>query len=185
MPLLTHKFDVKQYHRMGETGILNPEYHLELIEGEVVVMSPIGLKHMVTINRLNRFLGKRVGDRGILSIQNPIRLNDYSEPQPDVVILRLQDDMYAGKFPEAEDVLLLIEVADSSLKSDREVKLPLYAKHQIPDVWIANLESDVLEIYRQPENGIFSQKIVISQKDKQFLPLAFSDLFLTLSDIYG
>jgi len=93
--------------------------------------------------------------------------------------------MYAGKFPEAEDVLLLIGVAESSLKCDREVKLPLYAKHQIPDVWIANLESDVLEIYRQPENGIFSQKIVISQKDQQFSPLAFSDLFLTLPDIYG
>ncbi|CAN1210460.1 Putative restriction endonuclease domain-containing protein [Tumidithrix helvetica PCC 7403] len=185
MQQLTHKFDVEQYQLMGKAGIFHPEARLELIEGEIVIMTPIGLRHAVTINRLARFFNNAVQSEGVISIQNPIRLPDYSEPQPDITILLPRDDFYAGKFPQAEDTLLLIEVADSSLKYDRTTKLSLYAEYSIPEYWIANLESDILEIYRQPQNKSYLQQTLIDSSVISFSPIAFPKITMTLKDIYG
>jgi len=185
MQLLTYKFDVKQYQQMGKTGIFHPESRVELIEGEIIVMPPNGLKHIATINRLNYFLHNAIKEKGIISIHNSIRLPDYSEPQPDIVILRPRDDFYADKFPEAEDVLLLIEVADSSLRYDQTNKLRLYAEYGILEYWIANLEREIVEIYRQPLNKAYLQQTLIDTPDNAFAPISFPEMVLTLKDIFG
>ncbi len=185
MQLLTHKFDVEQYQLMGKAGIFHPEAHVELIEGEVVVMTPIGLKHSVAINRTSHFFHKNIQFNGIISIQNSIRLPDYSEPQLDIAILRSRDDFYAHKFPQAEDVLLLIEVADSSLKYDQTTKLALYAKYGILEYWIANLERNVLEIYRQPQNQNYLKRSIIDTDSIAFSAIALPEIRMTLKDIYG
>lgn len=185
MQLLTHKFDVEQYQQMGKAGIFHPESRVELIEGEIIVMTPIGLKHSVTINRTASFLYSKVQLSGVISIQNSIRLPDYSEPQPDIVILNPRDDFYAEKFPQAEDVLLLIEVADSSVRYDQTAKLSLYAKYGILEYWIANLERNVLEIYREPQNLNYFKQTVVDTNLISFSPIAFPEMTMTLRDIYG
>lgn len=144
---------VDEYHRLAETGILPPESRVELIEGEVIAMSPIGAGHAGKVNRLHHLLLQLAGDRVVVSSQNPIRLSDRSEPQPDLAVLLPRADYYEGGLPTPSDVLLLIEVADSSLRFDREVKLPLYARHGIPAVWIVDLAGGAVEVYGEPGPG--------------------------------
>jgi Uma2 family endonuclease len=121
----------------------------------------------------------------VISIQNSIRLPDYSEPQPDIVILKPREDFYEEKFPQAEDVLLLIEVADSSLKYDRTTKLSLYSEYGILEYWIANLERNILEIYRQPQGKSYLKRTLIDSATIPFAPIAFPEMSMTLRDIYG
>jgi Uma2 family endonuclease len=185
MELTTYKFTTEEYQLMGKAGILHPEARVELINGEIIVMSPTGLKHSVVINRLTRFLVKKIDEAGIVSVQNPFRIPDYSEPQPDILILRPRDDFYANKFPIPEDILLLIEVADSSLRYDQTIKLSLYAEHRIPEYWIVNLERDILEIYRQPQNKSYLKQTLIDNPQVTFAPIAFPEITMTLKDIYG
>jgi len=185
MELTTYKFTTAEYQLMGKAGILHPEARVELINGEIIVMSPTGLKHSVVINRLTRFLVKKIDEAGIVSVQNPFRIPDYSEPQPDILILRPRDDFYANKFPLPEDILLLIEVADSSLRYDQTIKLSLYAEHRIPEYWIVNLERDILEIYRQPQNKSYLKQTLIDNPQVTFAPIAFPEITMTLKDIYG
>jgi Uma2 family endonuclease len=185
MELTTYKFTTEEYQLMGKAGILHPEARVELINGEIIVMSPTGLKHSVVINRLTRFLVKKIDEAGIVSVQNPFRIPDYSEPQPDILILRPRDDFYANKFPMPEDILLLIEVADSSLRYDQTIKLSLYAEHRIPEYWIVNLERDILEIYRQPQNKSYLEQTLIDNPQVTFAPIAFPEITMTLKDIYG
>lgn len=185
MQLMTHKFTTEEYQLMGKANIFHPEARLELISGEIIAMSPIGLKHSVIINRLTHFLVKHIDDMGVISVQNSLRISDYSEPQPDIVILKPRDDFYAGKFPQAEDVLLLIEVADSSLQYDRTTKLTLYAEYGILEYWIANLERDIIEIYRQPQNKSYLKQSLIDTAGIPFAPIAFPEMTMTLKEIYG
>lgn len=146
-----HKIDVDAYHRMGEAGILGEDDRVELIDGELIDMAPIGQDHAATVNRLNEALVMACAGRAIVSTQNPVRLDRLSEPQPDFAIFRARADFYAtGRRPGPADVLLLVEVADSSLRFDSKVKLPLYAKAGIPEVWIVNLGRRVLSMHRQP-----------------------------------
>ena len=185
MQLLKYKFDVEQYQQMGKAGIFHPENRVELIEGEIIVMPPNGLKHIATINRLNYFLHNTIKEKGIISIHNSIRLPDYSEPQPDIAILHPRDDFYADKFPEAEDVLLLIEVADSSLRYDQTKKLRLYAEYEILEYWIANVEREIVEIYHQPNGKAYLKQTLIDSPDSAFTPIAFPAIVMTLKDIFG
>jgi Uma2 family endonuclease len=186
MAQMIYKFTAEEYQLMGKAGIFHPEARVELINGEIIIMSPIGLKHSVTINRLSRYLFDRINtNQGIISVQNSFRIPDYSEPQPDIVILRPREDFYAHKFPLPEDILLLIEVADSSLKYDQTTKLSLYAEHHIPEYWIANLERDILEIYRQPQNQSYLKQTLIDSAVIPFAPIAFPEIKMTLKDIYG
>jgi len=186
MELTTYKFTTEEYQLMGKAGVFHPEARVELINGEIIVMSPIGLKHTVTINRLLRYLFDCIKvEQGIISVQSPFRIPDYSEPQPDILILRPRDDFYANKFPLPEDILLLIEVADSSLRYDQTIKLSLYAEHRIPEYWIVNLERDILEIYRQPQNKSYLKQTLIDNPQVTFAPIAFPEITMTLKDIYG
>ncbi len=150
------KLDIWEYHRMGEFGIFGEGDRVELIEGELVQMTPIGSGHSGTINGTTRALVRAVGDQAIVSVQNPVRLGDHSEPEPDFLLLRPRADDYRLRTPVADEVLLLIEVADSSLRYDRAVKLPLYARHGIPEVWIVDLAANTVEWFRHPEGESYA-----------------------------
>jgi Uma2 family endonuclease len=142
---------VAEYHRMGEVGILTRDDRVELIEGELIAMSPIGSVHAGTTNTLTRRLVRVVGDRGIVAVGNPVQLDDLSEPQPDFAVLKPRDDDYRRATPRPDEVLLIIEVADSSLAYDRNVKRSLYARHGIPEFWIVNIVAGEVEVCRSPE----------------------------------
>ena len=142
------RFTVHDYHRMGEAGILHEDDRVELIEGELVEMTAIGTRHFSCVNRLTRMLVMSVGDEAIVSVQNPVKLNEYTEPQPDLTVIRLRD--YRESLPGPEDVLLLIEVSDTTLAYDRGMKLPLYARAGIREVWIVDLPGETIERYTDP-----------------------------------
>ena len=142
------RFTVHDYHRMGEAGILHEDDRVELIEGELVAMAAIGTRHFSCVNRLNRLLVMNVGDEAIVSVQNPVRLNEHTEPQPDLTVIRPRD--YRESLPMPEDVLLLIEVSDTTLAYDRGVKLPLYAKAGIREVWNVDLPGEAIGRYTGP-----------------------------------
>jgi len=148
-----HRFTVADYHRMAEAGILNEDSRVELIRGQIVDMAPIGAPHFGMVIRLNRLLSAALTGQALISVQNPIRLDDGSEPQPDIAVLRPRADDYATGTLSPGDVLLVIEVADTSLAVDRAVKAPLYAESGIAEYWIINLVEGVVEVYRQPEGG--------------------------------
>ncbi len=150
-------FSVDDYYRMLEAGILTEDDRVELIEGEVIRMSPIGKFHASCVNRLNAMLGRLVGRSAIVSVQNPVRLNDFSEPQPDIALLKPRDDFYSSAHPTADDVLLIIEVADTTAQYDRMVKIPLYALSGIPEVWLVDLGRDLIEVYARPSGGRYQE----------------------------
>ncbi len=151
LPPLTHyRFTVDEYHRMAEAGILTEDDRVELLDGEIVAMSPIGSSHSGCINALTELLTHGLIRRASISVQNPVRLDRYWEPQPDLAVLRPRSDHYRSALPGPADVLLLIEVADSTVEFDRGIKAPLYARHGIPELWIVNLPADRIEVYRDP-----------------------------------
>lgn len=152
-----HRFTVADYYRMAEAGIFNEDSRVELIRGQIVDLPPIGAPHFAAVNRLNRLLVQAVDDRAIVSVQNPVRLDDGSEPEPDIALLRPRADDYATAIAGADDVLLIVEIADSSLRDDRAVKAPLYAEGGIPEYWIVNLVERVVEVHRQPAGGRYVQ----------------------------
>jgi Uma2 family endonuclease len=141
---------------MGAAGIFSEDDRVELIEGEVIRMSPIGSRHAACVDRIvNALLGRFAGHGVIVRVRNPIRLDEYSEPQPDVALLHPRDDFYAGEHPTPADVLLLVEVADTSIEYDRVIKVPLYARAGIPEVWLVDLTKETIELYAQPLNGAY------------------------------
>ncbi len=141
---------VDDYHRLVEVRILGAHDRVELLDGQIVEMSPIGPRHASRVNHLARLLYRTLGDAVILGVQNPVALGGRSEPQPDIAVLKPRADAYSTAHPGPEDVLLVIEVADTSLESDRDVKLGLYAAAGIPEAWLLDLENDVIEVHRQP-----------------------------------
>lgn len=150
-------FNVTEYYRMIEAGILSESDRVELIDGEVIEMSPIGSRHAACVDRVNQLLNRLAGESTIVRVQNPIRLNEHSELQPDLCLLQPRSDFYQHGHPMPADVLLVAEVADSSVRYDREVKLPLYAQVLIPEVWIVNLPAEVVEVYSQPSGGKYQK----------------------------
>lgn len=142
---------------MAAAGIFSEDDRVELIEGEIVEMNPIGSRHAACVGRLTKLLERIAGDVSIVWVQNPVQVNDYSEPLPDVALLRPRDDFYAQANPQAADVLLIIEVADSSVGYDRGIKLPLYAGAAIPEVWLVNLPDETIEIYRLPLGNSYQE----------------------------
>ena len=151
-------FTVRDYSRMLETGILTEDDRVELIDGEVRLMSPIGPLHVAIVNRLTALLTRQLGDQAIVSVQNPIQLNDYSEPQPDLTVLAPRADFYSTALALPDDVLLVIEVADSSLEYDRDEKLPRYAASGIAEVWIIDVSSGSVEQYSAPRGDHYGTK---------------------------
>ena len=148
-----HLLSVSDYYRMAQAGILTEDEHVELINGELFDMAPIGSFHADFIDRLARLFFKQADDSVRVRIQNPIHLSDFAEPEPDIALVK--DNNYRQQHPSAKDVLLLVEVADTSLHYDLTIKLPLYAKHQIPEVWVCNLKEKRLDIYQQPDNDYY------------------------------
>jgi Uma2 family endonuclease len=144
------RFTVTNFQQMVDAGILQEDDRCELLNGEIVNMSPIGRRHASKVNRLAQLFHEIARGTLIVSTQNPIELGPFSQPEPDIGLLRWQDDFYESGHPKAEDVYLLIEVADSTLETDRNIKLPLYAQTGIVEVWIVNLQDNVIEVYRQP-----------------------------------
>ena len=142
------RFTVHDYHRMAEAGILHEDDRVELIEGEIVEMTPISAHHASVVRKLNRVLGQQVGDEFLVDVQNPVRLDERTEPQPDLAVIRARD--YRRSLPGPEDVLLVIEVSDTTLAYDRNVKLSLYARAGVPEVWIPDLGNEALECHTEP-----------------------------------
>ncbi len=149
---------VDEYYRMGEVGLIAPDERVELIEGEIIDMAPIGSDHAGLVNRLTRLLAKAVMDKAILSVQNPVRLNNRSEPEPDFAILKFRADDYRKQHPTPADTLLIIEVSNISERFDREIKLPLYSNHGIPEIWIISIEHKTLSIYHSPSGDRYQHE---------------------------
>lgn len=147
---------------MMEAGILLEGDRIELLDGEIVEMTPIGPRHVSCVARLHRLLLQALSDGAFISSQGVVRLDRFSEPQPDVIVLRPRDDDYATGHPAPEETLLVVEVADSSLRFDRGIKLPLYAAAGVPEVWIVDLEHDRVEIHRSPEDGAFTDSVTVT-----------------------
>ena len=143
-------FTVADYYYLAEVGILHEDDRVELIDGEILLMSPIGSRHAACVNMLSSKFSELTGEGSIVAVQNPISLNDDTEPQPDIALLRHRDDFYADAHPGPDDILLVVEVSDTSLDYDREKTTNSYAKHSIPEVWIASLSDDWVERYRNP-----------------------------------
>ncbi len=144
-------FNVDEYYRLAEKGILSDDERVELIHGEIFEKSPKGSRHIACVNRLNSILSKMPDESGILSVQNPISIDEFSEPEPDIAILKFREDFYQNEKPKAQDVLLLIEVCDSSVEADKWIKLPLYAFAGIQEVWLVDLSSDRVTSYTEPK----------------------------------
>jgi len=177
-----HRWTVAEYHRMAEVGLLHEDWRVELIDGEIIEMAPIGSFHGGNVNRLIRLFSKVVGDKAIIAAQNPVVLSGYAEPQPDLAILRWREDDYEQSNPHPEDVLLLIEVSDSTLKYDRDVKVPLYANHGIPEVWLLDLQRKQLEIYRDPAHGQYRQRDC--RRAGQIAPILCPDAVIDLAELF-
>ena len=183
--LKRRRFTLDEYHRMGEAGILGEDDRVELIEGEIIEISPIGSRHAGTVARIHHLFSTRLGDRAVVWSQNPLLLvRHQSEPQPDVMLLAPRADFYAGALPEPPDVRLLVEVADSSLLYDRRTKFPLYARSGVSEAWLVDLDSGRVEVHRGPSGAGYRDVRVVGA-DERLSPLAFPDLTVTLRDLIG
>ena len=177
-------FTADEYHKLGDAGVLSEDDRVELIDGELVEMSPIGRRHAACVNRLTRIFTRFVGDSSIVSVQNPLALVQRSEPQPDVMLLRPRADFYASGHPGPSDVLLIIEVAESSVEFDREVKIPRYAETGVIEVWLVDLTAGEILIHRNPAAGGYADVQSISSGVLP-APQGFPGLRLTTKDILG
>jgi len=180
---LKRLFTRDEYYAMAEAGILKPEDRVELIEGEIYRMTPIGNPHAGCVNRLvHRFSALTNAERAVLSPQNPVSLTDISEPQPDISLLRPRADFYGEAHPMPEDVLLLVEVADSSVGYDRYTKIPLYALCGIPEVWLVDLGKNVLEVHRSPSRDGY-RNVQRFRRGDRIAPQAFPDFEIAVESI--
>jgi Uma2 family endonuclease len=176
------RFTREEYHRMAEAGILHEDDRVELIEGEIVQMTPIGRRHAACVAELNHLLLPAVGQRARLWPQNPIALPDDTEPRPDIALLRPRADSYFQDDARPEDVLLLVEVADTSQCYDRLVKLPLYGRAGVPEVWIVDLPGEVVEVHRRPTPSGYAQVERVG-RGGTVAPAAFPDIVLAVDAI--
>ncbi len=172
----------REYYKMAEVGILKSEDNLELINGEIIEMSPIGSKHPAYIDLLDELLKDLLGKRVQVRVQSSVRLDNYSEPEPDIMVLKRRKDFYFNRIPTPKDVYLVIEVADSTLEKDRKIKVPLYAKAGIPEYWILNIPDSQLECYSLPKSGKY-QKETIVKNNQNIIFYAF-DLSIKATTIF-
>ncbi|MEG3876396.1 Uma2 family endonuclease [Microcoleus sp. herbarium7] len=177
-------FTVQEYHLMGEAGILGEDDRVELIEGEIVQMAAIGTRHASCVKRLLRQFSVIPHDQAIIGVQDPIQLNEHTEPQPDVVLLQFRLDYYETAHPIASEVLLLVEVSNSTVDFDRDVKVPNYARSAIQEVWLWELEINCLEVYRCPTaNGYTSMQKF--ERGEMVAPLTFPEFEVSVDFILG
>ncbi len=165
-----HRLTVEQYHRMVEAGVIVPDARVELIEGNVIEMAPIGPRHHAAVIRLTRLLAQALNDRAILSTRLPIRLDDMTETKPDLAIYKRCDDFYANALPTGTDALLVIEISDTQLDYDVRVKGPLYARHGVPAYWIFDLPARALRYFRAPRGDAYTDVMALETPDVVTLP---------------
>lgn len=182
--LLRHRFTVADYHRMAEAGILPEDDRVELIDGEIMEMAPIGSRHAACVDRLAQLLFEQIRRRAVVRVQSPIGVSERSEPQPDLALLRQRADFYAQAHPGPEDVLLVVEVAETSADVDREVKVPLYARAGVPEVWLVDLAGEGIEVYRQPSPQGY-QQVQRLRRGQSVASQVFPDLELSVGDVLG
>jgi Uma2 family endonuclease len=159
---------------MGKLGIFHEDDRVELLDGEIYKMTPIGPQHAYRVSQLQKRFELLLGSQVLVSTQNPVRLPPAAEPAPDVALLRLPATTYRTRLPEAKDILLLVEVADSSLQHDRDIKLPIYARAGIPEVWIVNIVDRQLEVYRKPRRSRYGELLTYDE-GVTVAPLAFPE----------
>jgi len=161
-----HRITVHDYHRMAEVGVLAPDARVELIEGEIIDMAPIGKDHQSIVDQLTRTLVRAVGDHAIVRVHGSIRLSQWSEPEPDLVLLAPRADFYRAEFASGVDTLLVIEVSDSTLRYDRDDKVPLYARHGVREVWIVDVQGDTLLVYGDLRDGKYERHAALERPAK-------------------
>jgi len=179
-----HRFTRDEYHRMAKAGILHEDARVELIDGEILEMSPIGRRHKAGVDRFTHIFSPSVQGVAIVRVQSSIVLSDGSEPEPDMALLRFRADFYAESDETPADVLLIVEVADTSEGYDRRTKAPLYARHGIPELWIADVNRDRLTVYHEPTPHGYATTQVL-RPDESVSPLAFPDLIVPVRSIFG
>jgi Uma2 family endonuclease len=177
------RFTVDEYYRMIELGMLKDYEKAEIIEGELIKKMTIGDRHAAIVNSLTRFFVKNVSDDVLVSVQNPVRLSDYNEPEPDITLADLRK--YDGKrHPRPTEIILIVEVSDSTLKYDRDVKLALYAEAEIPEVWIVNLPNDIIEVHQKPSVGIY-QLAKIFKRGETIASEVLPELSIAVEEVLG
>ena len=179
-----YRFTVDEFARMGEAGIFTEDDRVELIDGEIREMTPIGPPHAGTVNRLSELLVTRLAGRANVIVQNPIRLNRHTEPQPDLVVARRREDFYAGRHPEPGDVLLVIEVADSSLRYDRAEKTPRYGRAGIPETWLVDIEAGTVTAYTEPGPQGYARQQV-RRRGERLAAASVPNFGLAVDDVFG
>lgn len=177
-------FTTNEYRMMFDAGVLDEDSRVELLDGEIIEMSPIGPRHASCVDRLTLLLIQALAGQAIVRVQNPIHLGEFSEPQPDLTIARARSDYYARSLPVTADILIAIEVADTSVEKDRGAKIPAYARAGLQEAWLVDLLNDRVEIYSQPLNGIY-QEVRIVQRGQDLVSKTIPQLILQADDIIG
>ena len=150
------RITVDEYYRMAEVGLLAPDVRTELIEGEVIEMAPMGSRHAATVSQLSHLIFPTLGGSAQMRVQLPVRLDEYSEPMPDLMVVLPRKDFYRSRHPVSADTLLIVEVSESTLRLDRDVKVPLYSRHQVPEMWLLDLPHDRIHFFRAPQDGTYT-----------------------------
>jgi len=180
----TYRFTVEEFNKLGQAGIFDEDDRVELLDGEIIVMSPIGKQHAGTVMQLHSLLQGRLHPRVLPGVQNPAVIDEFSEPLPDIMLLKPKKDYYKSGHPQPKDILLLIEVSDTTLRYDRNRKLPKYAESGVPEVWIVNLKNQTIEQYRNPAAGEYLHCHVY-QRGEQISVKAFPEVEFTVEELIG
>jgi Uma2 family endonuclease len=177
------RVSVEEYYRMAEVGLIAPDARTELIEGEVIEMAPMGSPHAGRVSQLSHLIFPALGNSGLMRVQLPVHLDDYSEPMPDLAVVRPQKEFYSSRHPGSADTLLIVEVSDSSLRFDRDVKVPLYSRHQVPEVWLLDLSRDRIHFFRAPRDGTYTDVSFIDEPNAVALS-ALPEITVDLSGLF-
>jgi Uma2 family endonuclease len=178
-----HRLTVDEYYRMAELGLLPPDARVELIEGEIIDMTPQGSRHADLVARLNRRIVLAIGEAAVVRCQLPLRLSLRSEPEPDFAIVKERGAHYAEAHPSATDVLFLIEIAHTSVKYDRYIKIPLYARHGVAEAWVIDIEAARVHLHRAPRDGTYTDVTSVDAPDA-LSPIALPHVRIDLSGVF-
>ncbi len=182
--IVPKRFRVKDFQKMTEIGILPEESGWEIIDGYLIEKMSIGSRHAGTVIKLGKIFERKIGDVSLVSTQNPIHIDDYNEPEPDIVLLKPREDFYTKSLPAPEEVLLLIEASDSTVEDDREIKKTLYARAEVAEFWLVNLKENTVERYSSPKNGNYRLAEILEAGETIKAGL-FENLELEIKEILG
>ncbi len=179
---MSYRFTVEDFQRMGNSSLFRKNERVELIEGEIITMTPIGNRHAGCVLYLSHIFARKLGNRALVNVQNPLELDEFSEPQPDITLLKPREDFYREGHPRPGDVFLIVEVTASAEDYDRDIKLPLYARHGIPEFWIVDLLRKIIEVYRDPAGQQYQSR-TNSKPGDMISTQTFPDVSFSVQDI--